>query len=221
MPYTSDESDTSDHSDTESVHSEPEVVNNTAALSEDSDNENTESSTESETKKKLTGIDFLKMYEEKLSDFNDLVGTFLTTEKDFEKQKRDFNSDKKKMEKELNSLFTKLSKKLYGELGKRKKRTGNSKSGFNKVTPVPKKLVKYLDLDDGTEMTRPQITKLLNSKFKADGFKTEDGSKQTVINTSKAAKKLGVSKGHTIEWRKLQTFIAGFYNEEKQALVAN
>ena len=237
MPYSSDDSDNSDHSDTESVHSDPEtvhsannsvVVNKTTTHSDSSDNSDNEStvatneSTDSETtKKKLFGIDLLKMYEEKRTDYNELLSTFQTTEKEFEKQKRDFNTDKKKMEKELSVIFNKLSKKLTSELGKRKKRKGNSTSGFNKVSSVPKKLIKYLQLDEGVEMTRPQVTKLLNAQFKKDGFKSDDGTKQTVITNSKSAKKLGVNKGHTIEWRKLQTFIASYYNEEKEASSAN
>ena len=229
MPYSSDETDSSDHSDNESVHSEHSDIENTENtenkqlstndnISDSESSVNNDSSAETiSTKKKLSSLDFFSAYQEKLVDYQDLMTTFQDAEKTFEQQKKHYLSDKKKMEKEMNTIFQKLSKKMTTEQGKRKKRTGNSNGGFCKSGPVPKKLVKYLGIDEDIEMTRPQITKLLNAKFKEDGFKTDDGSKKTVINTSKAAKKLGVNKGHTIEWKKLQTFIATYYNEEKSA----
>ena len=223
MPYSSDENDSSDHSDNESVHSEhSDTENKNKNLSTNdniSDSEisvNNDSSSETtSTKKKLSSLDVFSSYQEKLSDYQDLMTTFQDAEKTFDQQKKNYLADKKKMEKEMNTIFQKLSKKMTNEQGKRKKKTGNSNGGFCKSGPVPKKLVNYLGIDENIEMTRPQITKLLNAKFKEDNFKTDDGTKKTVINKSKAAKQLGVQKGHTIEWRKLQTFIAIYYNEEK------
>ena len=96
----------------------------------------------------------------------------------------------------------------------RKKTENSGKSGFNKPSPVPEKLRKYLDLEEGTELTRPQILKMLNAKFQADGFK-EDGC--TVISSSKAAKKLGVSKGHTIKSNEYHKFIATFFKPKEES----
>lgn len=213
MPYSSDDESTPSNSDVENDMSNEKL--------NDSESESHEDMPEPpEPKKTLTSVDILETYNTLKEDYEELVSSFRDKEKQLEKQleheKKDFLSDEKKMLKELNSLLKKLTKKLPGEVGKRKKKAGNKNGGFNKEIPVPKKLCKYLELDEDTLMSRPKVTKLLNAKFKEAGFKMTDGSKKTVISDGKVAKKLGCKKNFEIEWNKFQSFLATFYNEEKQ-----
>ena len=55
------------------------------------------------------------------------------------------------------------------------------------------------------------VSKLLNAKFKEKGFR--DG-KTVTITASKDFKALDLKKGHVIEFKDFQTFLAKFYNEE-------
>ena len=134
-------------------------------------------------------------------------------EKAFEKERKEFYTEKRRLEREQESLLKRLSKSVVSDSMKsgKKKRTGNKTGGFNKVAPVPKPLRKYLDLDE-SERSRSEVNKLLHAKFKAEGFK--DG-KTTTISSKKAAKALGVSKDFVIEFSEFSKFLAKFYNAEK------
>ena len=88
------------------------------------------------------------------------------------------------------------------------------KSGFNKPSPVPTAFMKYLDLEAETEMTRPQLVKILNQKFSEDGFKS-DGL--VCISSKKIAKMFDVDKDHTFHAKDYHKFIASYYNSSKSA----
>ena len=109
----------------------------------------------------------------------------------------------------LNKLHLKSSNKK-----KRKNTEDTGKSGFNKPTEVPNEFIKYLDLDSDTEMTRPQLVKILNQKFSDDGFKV-DG--QVCINSKKIAKIFGVSKDYTFHPKDYHKFIATYYNKKSHS----
>lgn len=95
---------------------------------------------------------------------------------------------------------------------KRKNTENTGKSGFNKPTKIPKEFSKYLDLDEDTELTRPQLVKQLNKKFTEDNFKN-DG--EICISSKKISKIFGVDKDHTFYAKDYHKFIASYYNKEK------
>ena len=137
----------------------------------------------------------------------------------------EFNKFKSELEqasmKDFYKSFTKFVKtqeafmgrlvKLHEKTGRKTKRkhTENTgKSGFNKPTPVPSAFLKYLELDEETEMTRPQLVKLLNVKFTDDGFKN-DG--EVCLSSKKVAKMFGVDKDYTFHAKDYHKFIATYY----------
>jgi len=123
-----------------------------------------------------------------------------------EKQRNEF-------ERQRNRLYAQMSKSHVEEVNKaakeKPKRKGNKDGGFNKETPVPPKLVKYLGLDDGVHMARPKVMSLLNEKFKSDGLKNG----QTTTLDKDTAKALGKEKGRVIEFTAFQSFLKEFYEE--------
>lgn len=117
------------------------------------------------------------------------------------------------LERQRNRLYSQMAKTHTEEVNKaakeKPKRKGNKDGGFNKETPVPPKLVKYLGLEEGVQMARPKVMSALNDKFKADGLKNG----QTTTLDKDAAKALGKEKGRVIEFTAFQSFLKEFYEE--------
>ncbi len=117
------------------------------------------------------------------------------------------------LERQRNRLYGALAKSHDEEVKRvakeKPKRKGNKDGGFNKETPVPPKLVKYLGLEDGVHMARPKVMSLLNDKFKADGLKNG----QTTVLDKNAAKALGKEKDREIKFTEFQSFLKEFYEE--------
>lgn len=136
------------------------------------------------------------------------------TKKEFEQEMKQFNKYTIKMFKIVEDFTSKINKAhVKDKIKKPRKKTENSgKSGFNKPQPVPEPLRLYLELDEEVELTRPQILKELNSKFKEHEFKEEGGI--TVIKDKKVAKMLGVKKGFELKSNEYHKFIAGFFKKE-------
>jgi hypothetical protein len=201
MPVYSDEESNSDCSDTE----QPST---TQVLSE---SDEAPEHNEKPKKKVMTSVDLLEEFSNVFTKLQTLNSDFYEKEKAFDKDRKEYQTERKRLEREQESLFKRLGKTVVSETTKKKKRTGNSTGGFNKVVPVPKALRKYLDIDD-TDLSRSAVNKLLHAKFKAEGFKE---GKTTTISSKKTAKALGVSKDHVIEFSEFSKFLAGFYNAEK------
>ena len=117
------------------------------------------------------------------------------------------------LERQRNRLYSQMGKTHTEEVNKaakeKPKRKGNKDGGFNKETPVPPKLVKYLGLEEGVQMARPKVMSALNDKFKADGLKNG----QTTTLDKETAKALGKEKGRVIEFTAFQSFLKEFYEE--------
>ena len=148
---------------------------------------------------------------------------FSEKDKQYEKDKKEYQTNRKKAYKDIEQLRKKFEKALKHDMSRvhKTRKTGNSgKGGFNKVIPVPKKLCEFLELESGTEMSRPSVTHLLNEKFKNMKFRSEENGKVIKISDKKAAKVLGCEMNHTIEFNQFQGFIAKFYNDEKPVVVA-
>ena len=195
-----------------------------------SDNENEqnllseveEDNEENQVKVKQTSSDH---YDELTSMFgvlNTIESSYNEKRKEFEKLDKEYNSQKKKQLKDIEQFMKKFGKTLNIELLKNTKvrKTGNSgKGGFNKLIPVPSKLREYLALADDIMMTRPQVTRMLNDKFKEEKFRSEENGKVIKITNKKSAKILGCEHNKMIQFNEFQTFIASFYNEETTSTV--
>ena len=117
------------------------------------------------------------------------------------------------LERQRNRLYSVLSKSHDDEIKRVKKekpkRKGNKDGGFNKESPVPPKLVKYLGLEEGIELSRPKVMSLLNDKFKTEGLKK--GQITTLDkNTSKLLEK---DENREIKFTGFQSFLKEFYDE--------
>ena len=117
------------------------------------------------------------------------------------------------LERQRNRLYSVLSKSHDDEIKRVKKekpkRKGNKDGGFNKETPVPPKLIKYLGLEEGIELSRPKVMSLLNDKFKTEGLKK--GQITTLDkNTSKLLDK---DVNREIKFTGFQSFLKEFYDE--------
>lgn len=174
-------------------------------------------------KPKQSSTELFDEFSQILAGLEELDSSFNQKDKLYEADKKEYLSSRKKLQKELNVHLAKFGKTFKHDMAKASKtrKTGNSgKGGFNKPYPVPKKLQKFLELDEGVLHTRPQMTHLLNEKFKAMGFRSEENGKVIKITDKKAAKELGCPFNHEIQFTEFQAFIAKFYNDEKQEVVA-
>jgi hypothetical protein len=190
----------------------------------DSGSGSEEETNQSEDKKKQKKLTAHELYNEISQRFSIVVKAdeaFVEKEKEFEREQKEFNSSRKKIMREIDGLLKRFEKAFTSEVGKKKKprKTENAgKGGFNKQTDVPELLRKYIGLDEDDKKSRPEVTKLLNEKFKEAGLmktKKDDNDKEIkVIVLDKAtAKKLKRSDGDEIRNKDIQTFIAQFYRE--------
>lgn len=128
---------------------------------------------------------------------------------------KEVQSKRKKMFTELKRSFKNLNKTkadvLRKALKQKRKRKGGTSGGICAVKPVPGPLIKYLELDDGTELTRPQVVSLLHKKFAEKGLKDEENKHNTVLD-KEAAKILGGKVGQNINMLKdFQKFVKQIY----------
>ena len=83
-------------------------------------------------------------------------------------------------------------------------------SGFNKPTPVPQQIVDLLDLDNGVELPRTKVTKLIYGYIKDHNLQIPEDKR--TINPDKQLRKLfGLEKGDQISFYNIQTHIKKLY----------
>ena len=168
-----------------------------------------------DVKSKNTSQDTYNELETMINNIDTNYTAFIEKEKAYEKERKEYNMTVKKEHKELLVIFKKFTKNYQNDmlkLNKPRKTNNCGKGGFNKLVPVPPKLIKYLELEDGAMLTRPAITRVLNDKFKLDNFRN---GKDIKITSRKAAKILGCKYNITISFSNFQGFIKKFYDEVK------
>lgn len=198
-----------------------EIDNDNESESESGSEEETTNTEEKKKQKKLTTHELYNEISQRFSVLVKADEAFVEKEKEFEKEQKEFNSSRKKIMRELDGLMKRFEKAFTSEVGKKKKprKTENAgKGGFNKQTDVPEVLRNYIGLDKDDMKSRPEVTKLLNEKFKEAGLmktkKDENDKDIKVIILDKAtAKKLKRKEGDEIRNKDIQTFIAQFYRE--------
>jgi hypothetical protein len=183
-----------------------------------------EETTQTEDKKKQKKLTAHELFNEISDRFSMIVKAdeaFVEKEKEFEREQKEFASSRKKITREIDGLLKRFEKAFTSEVGKKKKprKTENAgKGGFNKPSDVPEVLRKYIGIGEDEQKTRPEVTKLLNEKFKEAGLmKTEkdenDKEIKYIILDKATAKKLGHKDGEKIRNKDIQTFIAQFYRK--------
>ena len=190
-----------------------------------SDNENEqnllsegEEETEIAVKVKQTSSDQFDCLTQMFTTLEVLDTEYNEKRKEFEKVDKEYNLQRKKQMRDIEQYMKKFGKTFKLELSKNTKvrKTGNSgKGGFNKLIPVPSKLREYLGLANDVLMSRPQVTHMLNDKFKEEKFRSEENGKVIKITNKKSAKILGCDHNKMIQFNEFQGFIASFYNEMK------
>jgi len=179
---------------------------------EEDDDEKNDEEEEDKTKDKKPKKSFLELH----SDFEKLSDEIKTIEHDIreaEKQMKTMEKKKNDLERQRTKTFVLLGKSHDDDVKKalkvKPKRKGNKDGGFNKELPVPPKLMKFLDIEEGVVMSRPKVMSLINEKFKSEGLKQG----QITTLDAKNAKLLGKEKGRVIEFTAFQSFLKEFYDE--------
>ena len=186
--------------------------------SEDEESEESRSESEEENNPKKSGKEkkVKKTWQENTDELTQLTEDFKKNENEHKLIQENLH----KNEKVRNELVKKLARsvsllaKFHDEeikrvLKEKPKRKGNSSSGFNKETPIPPKLIKYLSLDNDIQMSRPKIVSLLYQKFKAENLTNG----QNIIFDKNTAKIFGKEKDYEFNFKQIQTFLKEIYDE--------
>lgn len=162
--------------------------------------------------------DTLDPFDKGANEYFELLDSFQEVQKEEVEilaKLKEVQAKRKKMFTEIKRSFTKLNKTksdvLRKALKQKRKRKGGTSGGFNAEKPVPGPLIKYLELDDGTELSRPKVVSLLHKKFSEKGLKDEDNRHNTVLD-KEAAKILGGKVGQNINMlTDFQKFVKQIY----------
>jgi len=187
-----------------------EVETKKAIVDSDSDEEFKTEEVKTKDKKKETHAQIMTKINSYTSDIAKIDKEITEDKKQMlvkEKTRRDLDKQRNK----LIALLPKAEEESFIRGKKEKpKRKGNSNSGFNKLTNVPKVLVDYLNLDENKQFTRPAIMSALNTKFKDDGLKNG----QVTTLTKEVSNKLGFGNKYEkkeIKFNEFQKFLAEIY----------
>lgn len=83
-------------------------------------------------------------------------------------------------------------------------------SGFNKPGPVPATIIKLLNLEEGVELPRTKVTKLIYGYIKDHELQVPE-DKRTINPDKKLRKLFGLAKGEQISFYNIQTHIKKLY----------
>jgi chromatin remodeling complex protein RSC6 len=107
----------------------------------------------------------------------------------------------------------KMHKKEIKTSRKHKRSSGNGNknpSGFNKPTPVPSSVVKLLGLEEGVELPRTQITKLIYGYIKEHDLQVPE-DKRTINPDARLIKLFALAPDEQISFYNIQSHIKKLY----------
>lgn len=192
------------------------VVEEVVEDESDDESENESGSEEEDEKKQIKEKKAKKSFQELSVDFEKFSDDIKTIESEISEMEKSLKAKYKikyDLERGRNKTYVLMVPTHDAEIKKatkeRPKRKGNKDGGFNKETPVPPTLIKFLGLEDGIKMARPKVMSLLNSSFIAKGIKQ---GQITTLDPA-TAKALGKEKGRVIEFTAFQSFLKEFYQE--------
>ena len=210
------ESKESENEESENEESENEESENEESESEESENEESESEESENIKKSVKEKKIKKTWQDNINELTQLTADFKKNENEYKLIQENLNKNEKahsEIGKQLSRIVLLLGKshdeELKRVLKEKPKRKGNNSSGFNKETPVPPKLIKYLSLDNDVQMSRPKVVSLLYQKFKAENM--TDG--QNITLDKNTAKIFNKEKDYEFNFKQIQTFVKEIYVE--------
>ena len=210
------ESKESESKESENEESENEESENEESESEESESEDSESEEEDNSKKSVKEKKIKKTWQDNIDELTQLTADFKKNENEHKLIQENLNKNEKahsEIVKQLSRIVLLLGKSHDEELKRllkaKPKRKGNNSSGFNKETPVPPKLIKYLSLDNDVQMSRPKVVSLLYQKFKSENLT----SGQNITLDKNTAKIFGKEKDYEFNFKQIQTFIKEIYDE--------
>lgn len=194
-----EESDESENEDSENEESEE---------SEESKNEESENEEKDKSKKSVKEKKVKKTKEENINELTQLIVDFKKNESEYKLIQENFHKNEKARS-EIGKQLSRIVSLLQKSNDSKPKREGNNNSGFNKETPVPPKLIKYLSLDNDVLMSRPKVGSLLYQKFKSENLTNG----QNITLDKNTAKIFGKEKDYEFNFKQMQTFIKEIYDE--------
>jgi hypothetical protein len=202
--------------ESEEEESEEEESENEESENEESESEESESEEEDNSKKSVKDKKVKKTWQDNIDELTQLIADFKKNENEHKLIQENLHKNEKahnELVKQLSRIVLLLGKSHDEELKRvlkaKPKRKGNNSSGFNKETPVPPKLIKYLSLDNDIQMSRPKVVSLLYQKFKSENLT----SGQNITLDKTTAKIFGKEKDYEFNFKQIQTFIKEIYDE--------
>ena len=188
---------------------------------EESGNESEEEVTEQVTKSKtkITSHDIISMLEEIHNDLTELALEFKDNTTKFKVVEKEYNSNRRELEKRQQTLLKKLGKSVSSRTKTTKKRDPSTIGGFNKKTKVPTCICTYLSLEgDNQILSRPEVVALLKTRFEEEGYVDSDTKEIKIPN--KLLKKFGLPKGYVFKGNRYQSFLKVIYDDFKKQPVS-
>jgi hypothetical protein len=182
---------------------------------EESEGEESESEESEDAKKSVKEKKVKKTWQENINEITQLTTDLKKNENEYKLLQDNLHkiektrSDIIKQLSRINPLLIRSMEDGIKFGSKKPKRKGTSSSGFNKEGPVPPKLIKYLELDNEIQMSRPKVVHLLYTKFKNDNLTTG----QNIIFDKNTAKFFGKDKDYELNFKQIQTFLKEIYDE--------
>lgn len=193
-------------------------------LSESDSDKESNSEDESEQKKPKEKK-VKELFEDLMNELNEIQENIKLIDKDINEYDKNLKIKKKlryENERKRNIILKKIPKSHNDSIIKTRKekpkRKGNVNGGFCKDQPVPKILIKFIGLEEGITMKRPQVMSALSNKLISLGLKQG----QNTILDKQAVKLLELDSsyiGKIIKFGEFQTFLKGFYPIKENNLV--
>lgn len=125
----------------------------------------------------------------------------------------------------LKNQYKELEKKWNRELKAAKKRCVKKRgvpknpSGFTKPAPISDELATFLGKEKGTEMSRTQVTGLINHYVRANGLKNPENGRN-ILPDAKLSTLLAVKDGELLTFFNLQRFLKHHFAKAPAAVEA-
>lgn len=130
----------------------------------------------------------------------------------FKKYESEYNKQKKALIQKQESNLKRITKYIKAPS---KPRAPGTVGGFNKPTPVPKVLCKYLELESDVLKSRPEVIQLLREKFDKEGY--VDSKTKEIKLPNKLLSKFGHKNNYVFKGNRYTSFVKPIYDSEKES----
>ena len=154
--------------------------------------------------------------DELLKSLITVVQDRIASDKNLLSSLRDLNRQVARERKEVGKLVKKLNK------GQRKKKRGGNKSpgGFTKPAPLSAQMCTFLEVTNGTELPRTEVTRRVNAYVKTHNLQNPENKKQ-ILADKKLKELLYIKDGDELTYFNLQRFMKiHFLKRDENGVVA-